>query len=394
MTIVIKHLKYILTIMTITLSVGCSVAESKTSALSTVVDYGDPNAKQFAQRLKSLALNQDSNQVINITQFGDSHSAADFFTGEFRKLMQQKYGDAGIGWVTPMAIKGQSHALVNWKSKNWDVLSSRTLKNLDFPMGGFIAKPARDSATLQIIPKGLNDMNWQVKLTFKTLKYIPNLLKIYDANNKKIDIDYFPVSDVWQTVSFVTKTPFTIKGSRDIEIGGIWLTREQQPGVIVSSIATNGARQSIWQKWGDDWLDELSSSNSDLVILEYGTNESFDETLDVNVYRKNLVNNIHLIRKSLPNAVILLMTPPDTMVNDKSFPKSFAKIMNTQKQVAKSERTLFWDWQAAMGGPHSIKEWRSNRLARPDLVHQTLQGYRQSARIFYTDLEEFIQKKK
>ncbi|KES14402.1 hypothetical protein GASC598I20_001310, partial [Gilliamella apicola SCGC AB-598-I20] len=36
----------------------------------------------------------------------------------------------------------------------------------------------------------------------------------------------------------------------------------------------------------------------------------------------------------------------------------------------------------------------SNRLARPDLVHQTLQGYRQSARIFYTDLEEFIQKKK
>ena len=264
----IKHLKYILTIMTITLSVGCSVAESKTSTLSTVVDYGDPNAKQFAQRLKSLALNQDSKQVINITQFGDSHSAADFFTGEFRKLMQQKYGDAGIGWITPMAIKGQSHALVNWKSKNWDVLSSRTLKNLDFPMGGFIAKPARDSATLQIIPKGLNGINWQVKLTFKTLKYIPNLLKIYDVNNKKIDIDYFPVSDVWQTVSFVTKTPFTIKGSRDIEIGGIWLTREQQPGVIVSSIATNGARQSIWQRWGDDWLDELSSSNSDLVILD------------------------------------------------------------------------------------------------------------------------------
>lgn len=67
----------------------------------------------------------------------------------------------------------------------------------------------------------------------------------------------------------------------------------------------------------DGWLKELSVSKSDLVILEYGTNESFDETLDVNDYRKNLVNNIRQIRRALPNAAILLMTPPDTMVNEK-----------------------------------------------------------------------------
>jgi hypothetical protein len=86
------------------------------------------------------------------------------------------------------------------------------------------------------------------------------------------------------------------------------------------------------------------------------------------------------------------MTPPDTMLNEKSFPKSFAKVMSIQKQVAKSEKTLFWDWQLAMGGPHSIKDWRIRGLARPDLVHQTLQGYKESARIFYADLNEFINK--
>lgn len=392
--IVIELLKYVLTIMAITVSVGCSVAESKTSTQSTVVDFGDPNAKQFAQRLNSLAKNKSSHRVIKIIQFGDSHSAADFFTGEFRTLMQQQYGDAGIGWVTPVAIKGQNHTALNWKANDWSVISSRTVSDIDFPMGGYIAKTTKDSATIQIIPKSESNRNWQVKLTFKALKNTPNLLSIYDNSDKKININYLFKSNVWQTVSFVTKTPFTIKGGLDVEIGGIWLNLSQQSGVTVSSIATNGAKQSIWQKWGTDWLKELSSSKSDLVILEYGTNESFEETLDVNTYRKSLINSIRQVRKSLPHAAILLITPPDTMADENSFPKSFSTIMSIQKQVAKSEKTLYWNWQTAMGGPYSIKNWQNRGLARPDLVHQTLQGYKESAKIFYADFNNFIKNKR
>ncbi|MCO6555636.1 GDSL-type esterase/lipase family protein [Gilliamella sp. BG6] len=388
----IKSLKYIITVIAVTITVGCSVAESKTTTVSTIVDFGDPNAKQFAMRLKSLEDNKKTDQVVNITQFGDSHSAADFFTGELRTLMQQKYGNAGIGWITPVAIKGQSHAAVTWSSKNWNVLSSRTLSNLDFPMGGFIAKPNKDFATIRITPRGSNNKDWQVKLTFKTLKNNTNSLALYDANNHKINLSNTPKSNTWQTASVVSKMPLVIKGQKDIELGGIWLTRYQQPGVIVSSIATNGAKQTIWQKWGKDWFKELSISQSDLIILEYGTNESFDGALDANQYRKNLVNNIRLIRKTLPNATILIMTPPDTMANETNMPKSFAKIMDIQKQVAKSEKTLFWDWQVAMGGKYSIKQWRKRGLARPDLVHQTLRGYKESARIFYADLNEFVRK--
>ncbi|MWN31741.1 MULTISPECIES: hypothetical protein [unclassified Gilliamella] len=388
----IKFLKYITAVIVITITVGCSVAESKTSTASAIIDFGDPNTKQFTRSLKLLANNKKTNKVINITQFGDSHSAADFFTGEFRTLMQKKYGNAGVGWITPVAIKGQNHTAVTWKFNHWDVLSSRTLSNLDFPMGGFIAKSNKDSATIHVAPKTLNNKLWQVKLTFKTLKNNLNSLTLYDADNKKIDLNYMPKANVWQTVTVVSKLPLIINGQKDVELGGIWLTCYQQPGVVVSSIATNGAKQNIWQKWGKNWFKELSVSKSDLVILEYGTNESFDETLDVDQYRTNLVNNIRLIRKTLPNAAILIMTPPDTMVNETSIPQSFVKIVNIQKQVAKSEKTLFWNWQMAMGGKSVIKQWRKQGLARPDLVHQTLQGYQKSASIFYADLNEFVRK--
>ncbi|MWN89127.1 hypothetical protein GQ597_00110 [Gilliamella sp. Pra-s65] len=388
----IKFLKYITAVIVITITVGCSVAESKTSTASAIIDFGDPNTKQFTRSLKLLANNKKTNKVINITQFGDSHSAADFFTGEFRTLMQKKYGNAGVGWITPIEIKGQNHAAVTWKFNHWDVLSSRKLSNLDFPMGGFIAKPNKDSAAIQIIPIGLKDKTWQVKLTFKMLKSSSNILTLYDANNNKLDFSYMPKSNIWQTTTVVSKLPLIIKGQRSIELGGVWLTRYQQPGVIVSSIATNGAKQTILQKWGQDWYKELSVSKSDLVILQYGTNESFDKSLNADQYRNNLINNIRLIRKTLPNAAILLMTPPDTMLNETDMPPSFAKVMEIQKQVAKSEKTLFWDWQVAMGGKYSIKQWRQQKLARPDLVHQTLKGYKESARIFYTDLNEFVRK--
>lgn len=376
----------------VSFSVACSVAESKPSSSSGVIDFGDPNAKQFATQLKSLLKNKKSNKVINIIQFGDSHTAADFFTGEFRTLMQKKYGDAGIGWITPIAIKGQNHVGVNWNSKHWEVLSSRVLSNIDFPMGGFIAKPIKDTATIQITPKIQDNQIWQMKISFKILEDMTNPINILDAYKRKINYSAVSKKDVWQTTSFKSHLPIVINGKENTEIGGVWLTREKKSGVTVSAIGSNGAKQTIWQKWSPNWYKELSSSQVDLVILEYGTNESFDETLDANEYRTNLVNNIRKIRKLLPKVSILLISPPDTMINENEIPKSYNLVKHIQQQVAKSEKTLFWDWQAAMGGKKSVISWQKQGLARQDLVHQTLQGYKESAKIFYNDLNEFVKK--
>lgn len=35
-----------------------------------------------------------------ILQIGDSHTSADFFSGEVRRLLQQRYGNGGVGYLT------------------------------------------------------------------------------------------------------------------------------------------------------------------------------------------------------------------------------------------------------------------------------------------------------
>lgn len=72
-----RFLKSFLTVIFMSFSFGYGVAESKATTDAGVIDFGDPNAKQFATRLKSLMTNKRVNNVVNITQFGDSHTAAD-----------------------------------------------------------------------------------------------------------------------------------------------------------------------------------------------------------------------------------------------------------------------------------------------------------------------------
>lgn len=359
-----------------------------------ITDYGDRNANQLKQKMQMLA--QGGNTVLTVTQFGDSHSAADFFTGTLRDQLQAKLGNAGIGWVTPMTVRGQRNAEVSWKSNNWNLQSSRTQSDLDFPMGGYIASPLRTGGYIDVM---LNNPErgsglWDVRIVTKARGMEP--LAIYDDHGRLNLINALSGNGRWQTLSARTRMPMKLVAEeRGLEIGGLWLQKSQTPGAIVSSIATNGAQLTIWNRWSPEWFAELSATQSDLVILEYGTNEAFNDVFNADDYRRNLVDSIRDIRMRLPKAAVLLISPADAMMRNAGGscsdrqPPSYEIVKEVQQRVAKSERVLFWDWQKAMGGACSIEQWEREELASRDKVHLSAPGYRLSARMFYKDLMGF-----
>ncbi len=60
-----------------------------------LTDFGEPNLTLLADKLHNSRHNQ-----LHFVQIGDSHTAADFFTGKLRSLLQQRFGDAGIGFIS------------------------------------------------------------------------------------------------------------------------------------------------------------------------------------------------------------------------------------------------------------------------------------------------------
>ena len=63
----------------------------------------------FYDQLDSLELNKKGN--VSIVHIGDSHIQSDFLTGTVRRNLQQRFGNAGRGFVFPYKIAHSGGAL-------------------------------------------------------------------------------------------------------------------------------------------------------------------------------------------------------------------------------------------------------------------------------------------
>ncbi len=389
--------KYLFLLATMTLIGGCSQQLTHINTLSSTIaphkttdsfiqkskkqpahhniTHKTGNIANLKQRFAQLQLgNKDT---IRITQFGDSHSAADFFTGRLRNVLQQRYGNAGIGWVAPLSVRGQHHEKITYQSEGWQLFDSRRNNEEDYPMGGYIARAKSDIGFIRLNHRKNDTGKWALKV----------LAKYNDTNE-------------WQVTNYTATLPTEITSKGEgMKIGGVWLTRVPATGVIVETIAANGAKNTLWDKWESSWLqrDLATFSRSDMVILSYGTNEAFNNRLDINKFARDMKRRVQQIRQALPKAVILIIGAPESYKRHPTGlsiadctskrPALLTQIQQIQSEIAQEQKTLYWDWQQAMGGKCKVPQLINDGLMQKDGIHFTLTGYRYSADKFIEYLQ-------
>lgn len=338
--------------------------------------FGDARLGLLAEKLRA------KNARVHIVQLGDSHTAADMFTGQLRQRFQARYGDGGPGMVSPLAVPGQRSAVVSFQqpAQRWQLYSTRKETRQDFPFTGLIARPNVDNAPVTLKLTHGDGGVYSLQALYKsaadaTLTTARGVMRLPGSENQ------------WQ-ISAPQKVTFPLTATLSMpgqgQLGG-WFISSAQPGVILSALGINGATLSGWEKWQSDWLSPLVALKTDMVILAYGTNEAFQDDLDPARYRSQLEKRIVEIRQALPDAVILLIGPPDSIKNKASSacgaraPASLANVIAVQQQVAQSQQILFWDWRAFMGGACAMDRWAASGDARPDRVHLSAEGYKKSA---------------
>lgn len=73
-----------------------SLSENNKHVLNT------PVLASFFEKLEDLKLHKD--RKVRIVQIGDSHIQAGFFTGKTREILQEEFGNAGLGFVFPYRL--------------------------------------------------------------------------------------------------------------------------------------------------------------------------------------------------------------------------------------------------------------------------------------------------
>jgi hypothetical protein len=327
---------------------------------------------------------------LRIAMYGDSNLTSDFISGHLRRVLQERYGDAGHGWVSlsrpwgsyrhedvvmlgfwpmfklyaptthvagdkqygfaNMAAQSSEGGAAAWaattkdpKAKVGQAVSHFELHYLKQPRGG--------TFTLQIDKKDLRTVDTKAAA--------------FELGIEEVDVEEGP-----------HEIRGVITGSGPVRFFGVSLDKPgapPKPGIQLDSLGA-GALNFERLTWvaNDTRKAGLQKRAYDLVILWLGMNVMF--VPPNKAWATEFVNDL---KDALPNTPILMMTPGDTALDGetKSNPRIVA-VVKQLREVATETGIAFWDFREAMGGDGSIIGFTKRGLTGEDHIHFGPEGSR------------------
>ncbi|MDQ8937090.1 SGNH/GDSL hydrolase family protein [Acinetobacter rudis] len=365
-------------------SLSCMLFMSCQSlSAASLSNFNEPNSQNLIQALQT--------KKIHIVQLGDSHTAADEMTNNMRLQLQSTLGNGGMGWGMPMYFTGHRLVRYGYDNSGWQPVSSRTRSDENYSLGGLLAIPQSTAASLTIKAKQ-SEVSQRYTVSIRQQAGDSPLIG-QDAQGRPISIEAPIKNGTWQFVQFVAQPPFTIQSqqAKQTALGGWWGENERGQGAVVSALGINGAQLSYWNRWNTQaWQKELAAVSPNLLILAYGTNEAYNNNLDVAQTRQILIEKIQAIRSASPKTAVMIVSAPESLKNINGScgvrPIKLDEVQQMQREVAQQYKTLYWDWQAAMGGNCSMKTWINRGDARRDGVHFSASGYQKLGNMLAADI--------
>jgi lysophospholipase L1-like esterase len=365
-------------------SAAPSAASSPVTASAPAFD--SLSLPHFDQALAALEARKRGDHV-RIVWLGDSHTAADFMTGELRRRLSERFGAGGPGLVR-LGASPYRHAGVKlvhegrWKIEP-EPPSRRTTE-------GDTALGFEGMRTIPLDPRARVEARIDARAVQGTVRYellfdLPagasfrvaagsakhlvdartNLGRVPGSPILRLHLEG-PASDAFELSGFAGSPRFY----------GV-LAEGSEPGVVLDTSGIDGARVATALAWDADVLAaELRARKPDLVAIAYGTNEAFDNRR-AEVIGSDLALLVERVRRGVPNADCLVVGPPDAAAPDFTSLPHVIEIEDVLRSSAARLGCAFFSLRGAMGGDGSFERWlhATPALARGDRIHFTPSGY-------------------
>jgi lysophospholipase L1-like esterase len=373
---------------------------------------------------------------IRILQLGDSHTSADFLSGELRRRLQATYGNGGTGYVTA----GRPHVGVLSATLKIALSPGWTYKALqksdadvsEFWMSGFnsVASAAGETLTLTA----------EHPLTFDVIEIeairkpgggaidirLDGALEgSFDLASEQVEPVVIRLVPDRAATDRVREIALTTRSEGVVSISSVAIFNTRA-GLTYNSVGYPGATIDILNKLdGKLFAADLQRLDPQVVVLSFGTNEASKENLDVPRYAQRYERVVDKIRAVLPAATIVLVGPPEgeelpahckdkaretaacgratettasapaseSSCEWKTLPKLQA-VREAQRAIAQRKGLVYWNWASIMPKECGAHRWlsQSPSLMAKDHIHFTIAGYKKSAAEFLNTLVPVIEK--
>ncbi|HEX4578177.1 MAG TPA: GDSL-type esterase/lipase family protein [Edaphobacter sp.] len=337
----------------------------------------------FYAALRDLR-NGQSRRTVRIVHYGDSPTTADLITGDARDLLQERFGNAGPGFILiakPWAW--YSHHGVDISATGWKIDTAvGSMREANYGLGGAIfTGPVGATSTIRLSAHDSTSIEVQY---------------LEEPGGGKLDIsaDGTPVGEVNTAADAKKDNATTIPippGTKQVQLSvsgspvqvfGVAFGRDNR-GLTYDSIGLNGASTTVMSRAfkPDTFSAALEHRNPDLVVINYGTNESGYPAYVEKQYEGELIRAIGRVRAALPDASILIMSPMDRgerSGDSIATMRAIPEIVAIQQRVAERTGCGFFNTYQAMGGSGTMASWynRHPPMVGADLIHPSPQGAR------------------
>jgi lysophospholipase L1-like esterase len=337
----------------------------------------------FYAALRDLHTGQ-ARRTVRIVHYGDSPTTADLITGDARDLLQERFGNAGPGFVLiakPWAWYG--HHGVDVSATGWQIDTAvGSMREANYGLGGAIfTGPVGATSTIRLTAHDSTSVEVEylqepgggnIDVTADGAS-VGTVATAGDTKKNAATTIPIPVG--------TKQVKLTVSGS-PVQVFGVVFGRDDR-GLTYDSIGLNGASTTVMSRAFNPrtFSEALEHRNPDLVVINYGTNESSFPSYVEKQYEGELIRAIGRVRAALPDASILIMSPMDRGERNGdqiTTMRAIPEIVAIQQRVADQTGCGFFNTYQAMGGDGTMARWydRHPAMVGADLIHPSPQGAR------------------
>lgn len=367
-------------------------------------------------------LQKGAAQTVTVLHLGDSHIAADRFSGGLRDQFQSRFGDAGRGMLNPGLYLARGVKFD--RGGEWQTaLSTGNVPGPYGITGSKLTAQTRESwlrLTAQDQP-----FAW-CEITLDSGPDQGTVFVSLDGEMKQAPMR--AASQSWRNIRIERSARELLirpKGDGPVTVHSISIG-SGKPGVRYVNLGLPGATATTALGWDRSYMaGDLKRLSPDLIILSYGTDESLNDRLDLADYEAKTSAAIARLRQAAPDASLVIAGPPDIAIMPKFAiasgrasdvcralspaeratyarrikagdprlarwhpPLNLEAVRATLRRLAAAHNAFFWDWSKIMGGACGIHAWVHSKppLAAKDHIHLTEEGSRRSARLLFREL--------
>lgn len=376
--------------------------------LLNLLAWSQPEVTDSLNRIREARpiMLETNENVFRVVHIGDSHIQADWFSGRLRDLLQQHYGNAGVGLLFPyrqVRTNGPNTFSTFSKAPFQGAKIVRCRSSCNVGLSAYDAFLAKGNSIAFSLKR---DTQMQfVSALYRAELNEPVLTFNSDPDTANYRLQYgenFTVASYRKQV----RPEFSLQALKDFTLNGV-IASNGRPGVLYYTIGANGATFGNYNS-SAVFFDELRSLQPDLVIVSLGTNESVSDLSGDSLYSYLEVFYSRL-SASCGHTNFLFTTPADNYrkhtavvrkkVKGKWRRKHVVSYVNNPKAAEIREviigfctrnNLMYWDLYEVMGGKGSMKSWVQAGYAAKDHIHFSKAGYEWQGELLFRALKPLI----